>query len=83
LGWVSEPRKNAAPGLNLPVLNLPVLNLPGLNKRARDPVCGMFVSVVGAKYKSAKNGNEIYFCCAACKQTFERPPEKDPLSIPS
>jgi YHS domain-containing protein len=50
--------------------------LPVVNKQAKDPVCGMEVDVVSAKYKSEHNGNSIYFCCAACKQTFDRQPEK-------
>ena len=64
-------------------MNLPVLNLPVLNKEARDPVCGMLVNVSGAKYKSEHNGSEVYFCCAGCKQAFDRQPEKYTLSISS
>jgi xanthine dehydrogenase accessory factor len=75
---VAESKKSA-----LPVLNLPVLNLPVLNKEARDPVCGMLVNVSGAKYKSEHNGSEVYFCCAGCKQAFDRQPEKYTLSISS
>jgi len=52
------------------------MTLPVLNKQAKDPVCGMEVDVVSAKYKSEHNGNSIYFCCAACKQTFDRQPDK-------
>ena len=47
-----------------------------LNKQAKDPVCGMMVDVASAKYKSEHNGNGIYFCCAGCKQTFDKQPEK-------
>jgi xanthine dehydrogenase accessory factor len=75
---VAESKKSA-----LPVLNLPVLNLPVLNKEARDPVCGMLVNVSGAKYKSEHNGSEVYFCCAGCKQAFDRQPEKYILSVSS
>jgi xanthine dehydrogenase accessory factor len=75
---VAESKKSA-----LPVLDLPVLNLPVLNKEARDPVCGMLVNVSGAKYKSEHNGSEVYFCCAGCKQAFDRQPEKYTLSISS
>ncbi len=75
---VAESKKSA-----LPVLNLPVLHLPVLNKEARDPVCGMLVNVSGAKYKSEHNASEVYFCCAGCKQAFDRQPEKYPLSISS
>jgi xanthine dehydrogenase accessory factor len=75
---VAESKKSA-----LPVLNLPVLNPPVLNKEARDPVCGMLVKVSGAKYKSEHNGCEVYFCCAGCKQAFDRQPEKYTLSVSS
>lgn len=57
--------------------------LPVLNKQARDPVCGMLVEVSGAKYKSEHNGSEVYFCCAGCKQAFDRQPEKYTLSVTS
>ena len=62
----AQPKKAAMPALNLPVFN----------QEARDPVCGMFVNVSGAKYKSLHHGTEVYFCCAGCKQTFDRQPEK-------
>jgi xanthine dehydrogenase accessory factor len=70
---VAESKKSA----------LPVLNLPVLNNEARDPVCGMLVNVSGAKYKSEHNRSEVYFCCAGCKQAFDRQPEKYTLSISS
>jgi len=70
---VAESKKSALPALNPPVLN----------KEARDPVCGMLVNLSGAKYKSEHNGSEVYFCCAGCKQAFDRQPEKYTLSIPS
>jgi xanthine dehydrogenase accessory factor len=68
---VAEPKKST----------LPVLNLPVLNQEARDPVCGMLVNVSGAKYKSEHTGSEVYFCCAGCKQAFDRQPEKYTPSI--
>src|SRR5215472_7676939 len=52
------------------------MSLPVLNKQAKDPVCGMMVDVASAKYKSEHNGTSIYFCCAGCKQTFDKQPEK-------
>jgi YHS domain-containing protein len=61
-----EPKKNA---------------LPVLNKEAKDPVCGMRVDVIGAKYKSEHNGSTVYFCCAGCKQSFDRQPEKYALAV--
>jgi len=72
---VAEPEKSTPTALDLPGLALPVLTQPPPNE-ARDPVCGMFVNVSGAKYKSAHKGSDVYFCCAGCKQTFDRQPEK-------
>ena len=57
--------------------------LPLLNKEVRDPVCGMLVNVSGAKHKSEHNGSQVYFCCAGCKQAFDRQPEKYTLSMSS
>jgi xanthine dehydrogenase accessory factor len=76
----AEPKKGTPTALNLPGLALPVLTQPPPNE-ARDPVCGMLVNVSGAKYKSAHKGSDVYFCCAGCKQTFERQPEKYTLSM--
>jgi xanthine dehydrogenase accessory factor len=50
--------------------------LPVLNKQAKDPVCGMMVDVVSAKYKSEHHGTNVYFCCAGCKQAFDKQPER-------
>jgi xanthine dehydrogenase accessory factor len=47
-----------------------------MNQEAKDPVCGMIVSISTAKYKSDHNGSPVYFCCAGCKQAFDRQPEK-------
>ncbi len=45
-----------------------------VNTEAKDPVCGMLVNVGGAKYKSEYQGKMFHFCCAHCKQTFDREP---------
>src|SRR5271156_495468 len=62
----AEPNKSSSP----------VPNLPVLNSEARDPVCGMTVNLSGAKYKTSHDGSDVYFCCAGCKQAFERQPGK-------
>jgi YHS domain-containing protein len=51
-----------------------------VTKDAKDPVCGMSVNVSTAKYKSEHSGTTIYFCCAGCKQAFDKEPEKYALS---
>ena len=43
---------------------------------AKDPICGMNVSIANARYKAEFEGKTFYFCCASCKQTFEREPTR-------
>ncbi len=44
--------------------------------RATDPVCGMTVDANDSHQISEYKGKTFYFCCAGCKQTFEKAPEK-------
>src|SRR5271169_985992 len=55
--------------------------LPVLKQEARDPICGMAVDVNNAKYKSELQGVSFYFCCAGCKQTFDKQPERYALPV--
>ncbi len=43
---------------------------------AKDPVCGMLVEVAAAKYRAEASGRVVYFCCAGCKDAFERDPQR-------
>lgn len=43
---------------------------------AMDPVCGMTVEVSTARHASEHRGNTYYFCCPACKRTFDAEPEE-------
>ena len=45
-------------------------------QEAKDPICGMTVNIAGAKYRSEFDGRSFYFCCAGCKQAFDKEPEK-------
>ena len=40
----------------------------------KDPICGMSVNPADAKYKSDFDGRAFYFCCARCKQVFDKEP---------
>jgi xanthine dehydrogenase accessory factor len=40
-----------------------------------DPVCGMTVDEREAKYVSEYRGKTYHFCCAGCKQAFDRQPD--------
>ncbi len=57
-----------------------VAALPRLKREARDPVCGMTVDLSKARYKSEFQGVPFYFCCAGCKQSFDKQPEKYALA---
>ncbi len=41
---------------------------------AVDPVCNMEVDIATAKFHTEHAGRMIYFCCPACKKTFEDEP---------
>ena len=41
-----------------------------------DPVCGMTVQTAGAEFVSSYAGQDYYFCCAGCRQTFDRDPQR-------
>ena len=43
---------------------------------AVDPVCGMTVSIAGAKEVAVWEGTTYYFCGAGCRARFEREPER-------
>jgi xanthine dehydrogenase accessory factor len=41
-------------------------------QETKDPICGMAVDISRAKYKSEYEGKSFYFCCAGCKQKFDK-----------
>ena len=52
---------------------LPVASTP---LQGKDPVCGMLVDIAIARHRSDVLGRPVYFCCAGCKNTFERDPSR-------
>ena len=42
---------------------------------AKDPICGMMVDEMGAKWTSDFNGKKYYFCNEKCKLTFDKNPK--------
>jgi xanthine dehydrogenase accessory factor len=52
-----------------------------IQSEAKDPICGMSVSIANARYKAEFEGKLFYFCCAGCKQTFEREPKRYMASV--
>jgi len=45
-------------------------------RHEKDPVCGMVVEIASATHRSQAEGRVFYFCCAGCKDTFERDPRR-------
>jgi len=43
---------------------------------ALDPVCKMNVDESKAAATSSCNGQTYYFCCVACKNKFDKEPQK-------
>lgn len=39
-------------------------------EQARDPVCGMMVTVAGAAHRAEHEGRAFYFCCGGCRARF-------------
>jgi len=50
--------------------------LPVLRQEARDPICGMTVDVISTNHRSEYRGDSYYFCCAGCKQAFDKQPDQ-------
>jgi len=46
-----------------------VVEAPGPGQ-ARDPVCGMMVTVAGAAHRAEHDGREYFFCCGGCRTRF-------------
>jgi xanthine dehydrogenase accessory factor len=38
---------------------------------AIDPICGMTVDTATARFTSEHNGTTVYFCCPACRKTYD------------
>jgi xanthine dehydrogenase accessory factor len=39
-------------------------------EQARDPVCGMMVTIAGAAHRAEHEGRAFYFCCGGCRARF-------------
>jgi xanthine dehydrogenase accessory factor len=46
-----------------------------ISEEAIDPICGMTVTIAGARHASEYGGRWWYFCCGGCKAQFEANPE--------
>src|SRR5262245_20802051 len=43
---------------------------------SKDPICGMMVDSVTAKFRSQFGERAVYFCCRHCKEMFDEDPER-------
>jgi xanthine dehydrogenase accessory factor len=67
---ISVRRSEAKMASNHPTIREPETAAP----EAKDPICGMSVDIDSAKYTSDYQGQTFYFCCAGCKQKFDKTP---------
>ena len=47
---------------------------PAIRIESKDPICGMMVDSVTAKFRSEFSGHPVYFCCRHCKEMFDQDP---------
>ena len=50
--------------------------VPAVRIESKDPICGMLVDSVTAKFRSEFSGRTVYFCCRHCKEMFDQDPER-------
>jgi xanthine dehydrogenase accessory factor len=62
------------------------VNAPGISEPAQapreaiDPVCGMSVTIAGARHTAEVSGVKYYFCCAGCRTKFLAEPIRYPAA---
>jgi Cu+-exporting ATPase len=67
------------------ILGMPGAEAPlgtGPRNTVKDPVCGMEVDPATAVFKTQNNGNEYFFCCKGCLETFRANPEQILSAVP-
>jgi xanthine dehydrogenase accessory factor len=53
-----------------------IAQAPEAPREAIDPVCGMSVTVAGARHTAEVSGTGYYFCCAGCRTRFLAEPAR-------
>lgn len=53
-----------------------VREAPAAAREALDPVCGMTVSIPGARHTATFGGTTFYFCCGGCRERFSADPAR-------
>jgi xanthine dehydrogenase accessory factor len=72
LAEIVQARRAPKPGA-LEDREHPAVSAP---RESKDPVCGMLVEIASAHHRSEASGRVVYFCCAGCKEAFERNPQQ-------
>jgi len=49
---------------------------PAVRIESKDPICGMTVDNVSAKFRSEFSGRTVHFCCRHCKEMFDQNPDQ-------
>jgi xanthine dehydrogenase accessory factor len=55
---------------------LELVSEPVVTAVFRDPICGMQVNSRKTPHRSEYQGEQFFFCCAGCKQAFDKEPAK-------
>lgn len=76
LAQIIQVRRQAGAALGKSNTSSPLTLLPAASTEAVDPVCGMNVNPSKARHTSEYEGVAFYFCCAGCKQAFDREPQR-------
>lgn len=77
LAEIIARRRRPHPPATLP-LAAPAAATPTAPLTARDPVCGMAVTIAAARYRSDGPAGPVYFCCGGCKHRYDAEPERYP-----
>jgi xanthine dehydrogenase accessory factor len=75
MAQIVERRRRAAPAAETVRAEAP--------REVIDPVCGMTVTVAGARHFAEVKGRMFYFCCAGCRTKFLADPARYPASAAS
>ncbi len=59
-----------------PISHTPPAEIQAPENMAVDPICGMQVEIVKAKYSHEYAGHSYYFCCPGCQTKFAKDPQQ-------
>jgi len=68
---IQHRRSDKARGVEAEPQSTPVVRM-----ESKDPICGMTVDNVSAKFRSEFSGLTVYFCCRHCKEMFDQNPDR-------